>query len=95
MDRMVRRAADKVSWAARATTTVVGLAIMLALVLGVATTALGANGDFFRLGSAKNVATRATTLVGKAADGAALVVDNPCSATTSRVARSWTSWPPD
>ena len=74
---MVRRVAGKVAWAARATTTVVGLAIMLALVVGAATTALGANGDLFRLGSAKNVATRATTLVGKAADGAALVVDNP------------------
>ena len=74
---MIKSAASKVAWAARATTTVVGLAIMLALVFGAATTALGANGDFFRLGSAKNAATRATTLVGKAADGAALVVDNP------------------
>jgi hypothetical protein len=73
---MIRMAASKAVWAARATTTVVGLAIMLALVFG-ATTALGANGDFFRLGSAKNVTTRATTLVGKAVDDAALVVNNP------------------
>lgn len=43
---MIKSAASKVAWAARATTTVVGLAIMLALVFGAATTALGANGDF-------------------------------------------------
>jgi hypothetical protein len=66
----------KVMWMARATTTVVGLAIMLALVLGVATAAFGANGDFFKLGNLKNSATALTRLTGNV-DGAALQVVNP------------------
>jgi hypothetical protein len=37
----------------------------------------GANGDFLRLGSLKNKATRATTLVGNVATGSAFVVQNP------------------
>ena len=41
---MLGSAAMKVAWMARTTTTVVGLAIMLALVFGVATTALGGTG---------------------------------------------------
>lgn len=62
---------------ARATTTVVGLAIMLALVLGVASTALGKDGNPFILGKANNVATKVTGLIGKVASGSALVVKNP------------------
>src|SRR3989337_1562447 len=50
---------------------------MLALVLGVATTALGANGKPFILGKDANVATKVTGLVGKVAAGEALVVKNP------------------
>lgn len=47
----MRKAAGKVAWAARTTTTVVGLAIMLALVFGAATMALAAvPGDPFKLG---------------------------------------------
>ena len=41
---MLGSVAKKVAWMARATTTVVGLAIMLALVLGVASTALAGTG---------------------------------------------------
>jgi hypothetical protein len=41
---------SKVTWLARATSTVVGLAIMLALVFGVASMALGANGNPWILG---------------------------------------------
>ncbi len=74
---MLRSVAGKVTWMARATTTVVGLAIMLALVVGVTSTAFGANGDFLKLGTAKNVATKATALVGKVASGSSLVVKNP------------------
>ena len=74
---MIRSAASKVGWMARATTTVVGLAIMLALVFGVTSMALGANGNPFILGKANNVATKVTGLIGKVASGSALVVKNP------------------
>ena len=53
---MLRNAASKVTWMARTTTTVVGLAIMLALVFGVATTALSATGGNFILGKANSAA---------------------------------------
>lgn len=62
---MLRRIASKVTWMARAATTVVGLAIMLALVLGMATTALGANGQAWILGQ-NNAATAITKLAGAA-----------------------------
>ncbi len=62
---MLRRIASKVTWMARATTTVVGLAIMLALVFGLATTALGANGQAWILGK-NNVVTAITKLAGAA-----------------------------
>jgi hypothetical protein len=61
---MLRSAASKVMWVGRATVFLVGLAVILALVLGVATTAFGANGDAWRLGQG-NVATAITTLGGK------------------------------
>src|SRR5215203_5043149 len=54
---MVRSALSKVVWMARATTVVVGLAIMLGLIFGVATSAFGANGGNFILGSLNNTAT--------------------------------------
>lgn len=74
---MARKVLHKVAWAARATTTVVGLAVMLALVLGVASTAMGANGGGFILGKATNTATKVTGLIGKVATGSALAVKNP------------------
>jgi hypothetical protein len=44
---VIRSAASKVMWVGRATVFMVGLAVILALVLGVATTALGATeGNF-------------------------------------------------
>jgi hypothetical protein len=64
-------------WVGRATVFLVGLVVILALLFGVASTALGANGDLLKLGSLKNKATRATTLVGKVASGSAFVVQNP------------------
>ncbi|HEV2741845.1 MAG TPA: hypothetical protein VGV91_01680 [Rubrobacter sp.] len=48
-----------------------------ALLFGVASTALGANGGGFILGKATNAATRVTGLVGRVAAGEALVVKNP------------------
>ncbi len=47
---MSRNVASKVMWVGRATVFLGGLSVVLALVLGVATTALGANGDFFKVG---------------------------------------------
>ncbi len=67
---MIRSAASKVMWVGRATVFLVGLAVILALIFGVASTALGANGDFFKLGK-KNVASAVSTLV-KRGSGPAL-----------------------
>jgi hypothetical protein len=44
---MIRTAASKVMWVGRATVFLVGLSVILALVFGVATTAMGANGQSF------------------------------------------------
>src|SRR3712207_3396676 len=72
---MLRSAASKVMWVGRATVFMVGLAVMLALVLGVATTALAAiPGDPFRLGQTNGIDTM-STLVGNVA-GTMLRVDN-------------------
>jgi hypothetical protein len=59
---MLRTAASKVMWVGRATVFLVGLSVILALVFGIATTAMGANGNPFLLGK-KNVATAVSTLV--------------------------------
>jgi hypothetical protein len=57
---MIKGAASKVMWVGRATVFLVGLAVIVGLV-GVASTALGANGDFFKVGKA-NVASAVSTL---------------------------------
>jgi hypothetical protein len=80
---MLRSAASKIGWMARATTTVVGLVIMLALVLGIASTAFGANGGNFILGQL-NKATAITQLAGNVSGGPALRVNNPNTAAGSR-----------
>jgi hypothetical protein len=67
---MLRNAASKVMWVGRATVFMVGLAVILALVLGVATAALGANGDFFRVGQS-NFAS-AVSVLDKSGAGPAL-----------------------
>jgi hypothetical protein len=69
---MIRSAAGKVVWLGRATVFLVGLAVILALVFGAATTALGANGKPFLLGK-RNVASAVSTLV-KRGPGPALSV---------------------
>jgi hypothetical protein len=58
---MLRNAASKVMWVGRATVFLVGLAVILALVLGLATAAFGANGDFFKVGRT-NLASAVSTL---------------------------------
>ena len=64
---MWRSAASKVMWVGRATVFLVGLAVILALVFGVASRALGANGANLIIGNgladtAKNIATLPTKL---------------------------------
>lgn len=75
---MLRNAASRVMWVGRATVFLVGLAVILAVIFGVASTALGKNGNPFILGKATNTATKVTGLVGKIADTtkAALSVNN-------------------
>ncbi len=70
----MRTAASKVMWVGRATVFLVGLAVILALVFGVASTAFAHKGDkgFFHLGH-KNVSQAVSKLVGKVA-GPALKV---------------------
>jgi len=86
---MLRSAASKVMWVGRATVFLVGLAMILALVFGVATTALGANLDNFILGKANNSASKVTGLVSNVTNAAqsALLVRNsgPGSALDLRV----------
>jgi hypothetical protein len=73
---MLGSAAKKVAWMARTTTTVVGLVIMLALVFGVATTALAGTGVGARFDLGKtNTVTAVTRLVGSVA-GPSLQIDN-------------------
>lgn len=61
---MIRSAAGKVMWVGRATVFMVGLAVILALVFGAATTAMGADGKPFLLGK-RNVATLASKLINR------------------------------
>jgi hypothetical protein len=71
---MLRSAASKVVWVGRATVFMVGLAVILALLLGLASTALGANGQPFILGE-NNAASALTRLIGNA-DGSTMQVVN-------------------
>ena len=74
---MLRKTARITTGIARTTTTIVGLAIMLALVFGVATTAIGATGGSFILGKG-NTAGQQTSLVGNVVNltQSALMVKN-------------------
>lgn len=58
---MIRKVASKVAWVGRTTSMVFGLTLVLALVFGFASMALGANGQAFLLGK-KNVASAISTL---------------------------------
>ncbi len=62
---------------ARGTVLALGVAVTLALTVGLASEALGANGGNLILGKATNAATTVTGLVGRVASGAALMVSNP------------------
>jgi hypothetical protein len=72
---MVRTILHKVKWAGKATVLMAGMAMILALVLGVATTALGATGGNFILGKA-NVAGAVSKLTAGISGAALQVVNN-------------------
>src|SRR5918994_6110069 len=80
---MVRSVAKKVAWVGRTASMVFGLALVLALVFGMASTAFGANGGNFILGSLNNSATAITKLTGTVGGNPALRVSNPSTATGS------------
>jgi hypothetical protein len=67
---MIKSALSKVMWVGRATVFLVGLAVILAVVLGVASTAFGVDGQAFLLGRA-NTASAVSTLA-RSAVGPAL-----------------------
>jgi hypothetical protein len=72
---MIRSVANKVMWVGRTTSIVLGLALVLAVIFGVASMALAAvPGDPFRLGRL-NTISALTELVGRR-DGAMLRVEN-------------------
>lgn len=72
---MLRSAAGKIMWVGKATTFCVGLAVVLALVLGISSAAVAAlPGDPFKLGQTNRI-DRLSTLVGSLA-GPVLRVDN-------------------
>jgi hypothetical protein len=73
---MLRSVGSKVAWVGRTASMVFGLALVLALMFGVASMALGANGGNFILGQ-NNVATAITRLAGTAGvDGPMLQLIN-------------------
>jgi hypothetical protein len=73
---MLGSVANKVAWMARATVTTVGLAIMLALMLGVATAALAGTGVGATLNLGKiNTVNAVSKLVGSVS-GPSLQIDN-------------------
>ena len=67
---MVGSVVSKVVWVGRATVFLVGLAVIAALLFGVATTALGANGDFFKVGRSNSAS--AVSVLDKRGAGPAL-----------------------
>jgi hypothetical protein len=73
---MIWSAASKVMRVGRTTVFLVGLAMILAVVFGVASSAFGANNDNFILGVLTNTATDTTRLSGKVSGGPALQVTN-------------------
>jgi len=80
---MTRNIFGKVMWVGRATVFLVGLAVMLALVMGVATMAFAANGNNFVLGVLTNSASAVTKLTGNVAGKETLQVSNPNTAAGS------------
>jgi hypothetical protein len=74
---MLRSAASKVMWVGRATVFLVGLAVILAVLLGLASTAFGATGGNFILG--RNNAADALTRLTANVNGSAMQIVNNTS----------------
>ena len=74
MTKMTTKVIGSAMWLARGTATALGLALMLAVVLGAATTANAAAGDPLELGE-NNAVNKITGLVG-ASDGVLLSITN-------------------
>jgi hypothetical protein len=53
-------AASKVMWVGRATVFMLGLAVIVGLVVGLASMALGADADFFKIGRLNEAASTST-----------------------------------
>jgi len=81
--RKMQSVLKKVMFVGRATTFMVGLTVIVALTVGVAGAAFGANSSHFILGSLNNTATAITKLTGTVGGGPALQVSNPSTATGS------------
>jgi hypothetical protein len=81
---MLRKVASKVAWVGRTASMVFGLALVLALLFGVASMAFADNGQPFLLGRLTNTATAITKLTGNVTGGPALQVANPNTATGSK-----------
>lgn len=75
-------------WVGRSTATVLGLAVMLALVVGLTSTALAANGQPFLLGKLTNVATGVTQLTGNLAGPSLHVVNNNAAANATALSQA-------
>lgn len=81
---MLRSVASKVAWVGRTASMVFGLALVLALVFGVAAMALAAvPGDPFKLGQVNRIDDALTTLIGSRS-GAMMAIDNDSTATNAR-----------
>lgn len=76
---MAKRIVRRMLWLGRGTALTLGLAVMLAMVVGVASAAFGANGDPWILGQA-NVATAITKLVGDVNGSTVRLVNNNADA---------------
>jgi hypothetical protein len=82
---MMKKAAEKALWLAKGAALFWGSALTLALMFGVAATAVAAvPGDPFRLGKANSINNAITTLVGTKSGGPMLAVDNNSAVAGSR-----------
>jgi hypothetical protein len=80
---MLRSTASKVMWVGRATVFLVGLAVIVALVFGAATTALGATGANFILGKANSAGAVSKLTANMAGPALDLVNQSTASAATA------------
>jgi hypothetical protein len=72
---MLRKVASKVVWLGRTASIVFGLALVLTLIVGVASMALGANGDFFKVGKSNHASAVSTLMKSGAGPALSLKVD--------------------